>query len=277
LLIKEVRVLGNQSPQIEAVIFDWAGTTVDYGCFAPLDVFKEIFRKRGIDVLDEEARAPMGLLKWDHIHEMCSMERIAQLWKVKFGRLPEKKDIDDLYADFEPLLFSILPNYCTPIPGAIELVERLRRQGIKIGSTTGYTAEMMAVVAPEAKKKGYAPDSMVTPNDVPAGRPLPWMCYQNAMNLGVYPMKHIIKVGDTTSDIKEGVNAGVWSVGILLGSSELGLKEAEVNAMDPDTLEEKLEAVRKRYFEAGAHYIINSIGELDKLIPKINLRLANGD
>lgn len=269
--------MGIQSPQIEAIIFDWAGTTVDYGCFAPLDVFIEIFRKRGIEVLDEEARAPMGLLKWDHIQAMCSMDRIAGLWKAKFGRIPEKKDIDDLYADFEPMLFSILPNYCTPIPGAVELVERLRRKGIKIGSTTGYTSEMMAIVAPEAKKRGYAPDSMVTPNDVPAGRPLPWMCYQNAMNLGVYPMKHFIKVGDTISDIKEGVNAGVWTVGVLKGSSELGLKEAEVNALDPDALAEKLEIVEKRFKAAGAHYVINSIGELDQLIPKINLRLANGE
>ncbi|WP_286228732.1 phosphonoacetaldehyde hydrolase [Neobacillus mesonae] len=269
--------MGNQTPQIEAVIFDWAGTTVDYGCFAPLDVFIEIFRKRGIEVLDEEARAPMGLLKWDHINVMCQMDRIAQVWKEKFGRLPEKKDVDDLYADFEPMLFSILRNYCTPIPGAIELVERLRKQGIKIGSTTGYTAEMMAVVAPEAKKMGYAPDFMITPSDVPAGRPYPWMCYQNAMNLGVYPMKHIIKVGDTISDIKEGVNAGAWSVGILKGGSELGLKEHEVNALDPDTLAEKLETVTKRFKDAGAHYVIDSIGELDKLIPKINQRLANGD
>ncbi|MCL1695078.1 MULTISPECIES: phosphonoacetaldehyde hydrolase [unclassified Lysinibacillus] len=269
--------MGNQTPQIEAVIFDWAGTTVDYGCFAPLDVFLEIFRKRGIEVLDEEARAPMGLLKWDHINTMCQMDRIAQLWKEKFGRLPEKKDVDDLYADFEPMLFSILRNYCTPIPGAIELVERLRRQGIKIGSTTGYTAEMMDVVAPEAKKQGYAPDFMITPSDVPAGRPYPWMCYQNAMNLGVYPMKHIIKVGDTISDIKEGVNAGAWSVGILKGGSELGLKEHEVNALDPDTLAKMLEVVTKRFKDAGAHYVINSIGELDQLIPKINQRLANGD
>ncbi|MGG4265487.1 phosphonoacetaldehyde hydrolase [Peribacillus simplex] len=269
--------MNNHSPQIEAVIFDWAGTTVDYGCFAPLEVFKEVFRKRGIEVLDEEARAPMGLLKWNHIRQMCDMDRIAELWKSKYGNLPEDKDVDALYADFEPMLFSILPNYCNPIPGAIELVERLRRKGIKIGSTTGYTAEMMEVVAAGAKKRGYAPDSLVTPDDVPAGRPLPWMVYQNAMNLGVYPMKHFIKVGDTVSDIKEGVNSGSWSVGILRGSSELGLKEEEVNALDPETLAEKLEVVAERFKRAGAHYVIDSIGDLDQLIPKINLRLANGD
>ncbi|MGO0061586.1 phosphonoacetaldehyde hydrolase [Brevibacillus fluminis] len=262
---------------IKAVIFDWAGTTVDYGCFAPLDVFIEVFRKRGIEVLHEEARAPMGLLKWDHIDTMLKMERIANLWKEKYGRAPTEKDVDMLYADFEPMLFSILKNYCTPIPGVLELVERLRRDGIKIGSTTGYTKEMMAVVAPEAKKRGYAPDSLVTPTEMPQGRPYPWMCYQNAINLGVYPMKHVIKVGDTLSDIKEGVSAGAWSVGILKGSSELGMSEQEVAACDPDELADRMEAVAKKFKAAGADYIIDTIGDLDKVIPKINLRLAQGE
>ncbi|WP_338021121.1 phosphonoacetaldehyde hydrolase [Bacillus piscicola] len=262
---------------MEAVIFDWAGTTVDYGCFAPLDVFIEVFKKRGIDVLHEEAREPMGMLKWDHINEMCKMERIAGLWKDKFGKPPEKKDVDDLYADFEPMLFEILPNYCTPIPGALDLVSRLRRQGLKIGSTTGYTDEMMKVVTKGAKQQGYEPDFLATAQDVPAGRPYPWMMYLNAMKLGVYPMKHCIKAGDTISDIKEGVNAGAWSVGVIKGGSELGLTEEQVRAMDEDELNERMETVAKRFKEAGAHYVIDSIGELDKLIPKINMRLANGD
>ncbi|EMT53330.1 phosphonoacetaldehyde hydrolase [Brevibacillus borstelensis] len=259
---------------IQAVIFDWAGTTVDYGCFAPLDVFLEVFKKKGIEVTHEEAREPMGMLKWDHINTMCQMERIAGLWKEKYGRYPEKKDVDMLYADFEPMLFSILRNYTTPIPGVLELVDRLRRAGIKIGSTTGYTAEMMAIVAPEAKKRGYAPDSLVTPTEMPAGRPYPWMCYQNAINLGVFPMKHVIKVGDTTSDIREAVNAGAWAVGVIKGSSELGMTEREVLECDPDLLADRMEAVAKRFKEAGADYVIDSIGELDTLIPKINLRLA---
>ncbi|KKX53772.1 phosphonoacetaldehyde hydrolase [Brevibacillus borstelensis] len=259
---------------IQAVIFDWAGTTVDYGCFAPLDVFLEVFKKKGIEVTHEEAREPMGMLKWDHINTMCQMERIAGLWKEMYGRYPEKKDVDMLYADFEPMLFSILRNYTTPIPGVLELVDRLRQAGIKIGSTTGYTAEMMAIVAPEAKKRGYAPDSLVTPTEMPAGRPYPWMCYQNAINLGVFPMKHVIKVGDTISDIREAVNAGAWAVGVIKGSSELGMTEREVLECDPDLLADRMEAVAKRFKEAGADYVIDSIGELDTLIPKINLRLA---
>lgn len=265
--------MNKNGSHIEAVIFDWAGTTIDYGCFAPLDVFIKVFQKRGIEVTSEEAREPMGLLKWQHIREMCNNERIANLWKDTFGHLPTNQDVDDLYADFEPMLFSILPQYCDPIPGAIELIESLKSTGIKIGSTTGYTAEMMAIVAPNAEKHGYIPDSIVTADDVPAGRPFPWMCYKNAMNLGIYPMKHIIKVGDTISDIEEGVNAGCWTVGVLKGSSILGLKESEVQALPSDVLTHKMNEVAEKFIEAGAHYVVDSIGEVDQLIPIINKRL----
>ena len=265
--------MNKNKPQIEAVIFDWAGTTIDYGCFAPLDVFIKVFRKRGIEVSLEEAREPMGLQKWQHIREMCNNERIANLWKESFGHFPTNQDVDDLYADFEPMLFSILPKYCDPIPGAVELIKRLKSDGIKIGSTTGYTADMMAVVAPKAKEHGYIPDSIVTSESVPTGRPFPWMCYKNAMNLGVYPMNHIIKVGDTISDIQEGINAGCWTVGVLKGSSSLGLKESQVQTLSPDVLAEKMNEIAEKFIEAGAHYVVDNIGEVDKLIPEINKQL----
>ena len=56
--------------KIEAVIFDWAGTTVDYGCFAPVEVFLEVYKNRGVNITLEEAREPMGMLKIDHIRAL---------------------------------------------------------------------------------------------------------------------------------------------------------------------------------------------------------------
>ena len=46
--------------QFECVIFDWAGTTVDYGCFAPVQAFVEVFKHYGIEPTMEEVREPMG-------------------------------------------------------------------------------------------------------------------------------------------------------------------------------------------------------------------------
>jgi len=66
---------------IRAVIFDWAGTTVDYGCFAPVQAFQEAFAHHGVPVTLEETRKPMGMLKRDHIRTMLRMERIARAWE----------------------------------------------------------------------------------------------------------------------------------------------------------------------------------------------------
>ncbi len=262
---------------IKAVFMDWAGTMVDYGCFSPLDVFLEVFDKKGIEVTQEEARKPMGFLKWDHIKTMCEMDRIANAWKEKYGKFPEKKDVDELYSHFEPALLSILPRYNTLIPGAAETAEWLQSRGIKIGSTTGFTRKMMDIVIPSANKQGYNPDSVVTSDEVPAGRPKPWMIYHNAINLGVYPLSHTVKVGDTLSDINEGKNAGAWVVGVIKGSSELGMTENEVNQCDPDVLADKMEAVKKRFKDAGADYVIESIGNLKEVIPKIDLRISQSE
>lgn len=262
---------------IKAVMLDWAGTMVDYGCFAPLNVFIEVFAKAGIEVTAEEARKPMGLLKRDHIAEMCRMERIRNLWQEKHGQAPGEQDIDRLYADFEPLLFSILNQYAEPIPGALELAGRLRSRGIRIGSTTGYTRAMMDIVAPKAAEYGYEPDCLVTPNEVAGGRPYPWMIYRNAEAMNVYPMYEVIKAGDTVSDMQEGVNAGCWTVGVILGSSELGMSELEVNACEPQELERRKAVVARRLIDAGAHYVIEHIGELDRIMDEINERLTRGE
>ncbi|MGO1043010.1 2-aminoethylphosphonate--pyruvate transaminase [Clostridioides difficile] len=263
--------------KIKAVVFDWAGTTVDYGCFAPLNVFIEIFKRRGIDVTMEEARKPMGKLKIDHIREMCEMDRIKNIWADNFGGFPTEEDVNKLYAEFEPMLFETLEEYTTPIPHVVETIEKLRQNGLKIGSTTGYTREMMNIVEPNAAKKGYSPDFLVTPSEVSQGRPYPWMCYKNAEALGVSPMSAMVKVGDTLSDVKEGVNAGMWSVAVIKGSSELGLTQEEVENMDKEELKIKMEAVSKKFKEAGAHFVIETMAELEDVLVRIENETIKSD
>ncbi|MEK3806172.1 phosphonoacetaldehyde hydrolase [Bacillus sp. FSL H8-0547] len=254
---------------IQGLILDWAGTTVDYGCFAPLQVFIEVFKNRDIAITAEEARRPMGLLKIDHIRALCDMPRINREWISIHGHEPSEQDIQEMYAEFEKTLFEILTNFTTPLPGVVQTVQKLREKGLKIGSTTGYTKEMMKIVAPYAKEKGYQPDFLFTPDDVNAGRPYPWMAYMNAMELGIYPMNRLLKAGDTVSDIKEGINAGMITVGIILGSNELGLTEEEVQAMDRTELNRKMETVKKRFLEAGAHYVINEFSDLIPLLEEL--------
>ncbi|GHH99655.1 phosphonoacetaldehyde hydrolase [Neobacillus kokaensis] len=255
--------------KIEGIIFDWAGTTIDYGCFAPLNVFLEVFKKRGVDITLEEAREPMGMLKIEHIRTLTEMPRVRNEWITKTGKAPTEQDVIEMNDDFERTLIKILPDFTTPIPGVIETIQALRDRGLKIGSTTGYTKEMIEIVYPRAKEKGYSPDFYIASDEVKSGRPYPWMCYQNAMELEVYPMNRLVKVGDTKIDMEEGRNAGMWAIGIVLGSSTLGLSEEEVRGLDPAMLEEKMKTVRKKLFDAGAHYVIDSIRELVSVVEEI--------
>lgn len=263
--------------KIEGVIFDWAGTTVDFGCFAPVHVFIAIFEDAGIEVTMEEARRPMGMLKIDHIRTMLEMPRIYSLWEEKYNRPFTEEDVERLYAEFEPALMVSLENYTDPIPGVVETVELLKKEGLKVGSTTGYTHSMMNVVVPNAKEKGYAPDVYVTADDTDSvGRPYPYMIYRNMERLALRTAWRLVKVGDTVSDIKEGVNAGLWSVGVVVGSSEMGLNMEDYNGLTQRDKEKEIARTVKKFMDSGADFTIETIDELPRLLETINELIAKG-
>lgn len=260
-------------PQLKAVIFDWAGTTVDYGCFAPVHAFADAFAQFGITPTMEEIREPMGMLKWDHIKTMLAMPRICSAWKEKYHREPQDTDVDEIYHIFEHQLMHSLEKFAQPKEDVPETIKALRQAGIAIGSTTGYTSEMMKQVAPAAEEYGYKPDCIVTPDVTGAGRPTPFMMYECMRRLNVYPPCAVVKAGDTITDIREGKNGGAWSIGILTGSNLLGLTKEEYETMGQEELAQRKEEAKKRYMEAGADLVIDSIRDLPQAIREINRRM----
>ncbi|MDW0114308.1 phosphonoacetaldehyde hydrolase [Sporosarcina saromensis] len=263
--------------KIEGIIFDWAGTTVDFGCFAPVNVFIDIFKHAGIEVTMEEAREPMGMLKIDHIRAMLAMPRVSSLWEEKYGRAFTEQDVKNLYAEFEPALMSSLSAYTDPIPGVIETVQALRNEGLKIGSTTGYTRTMMDVVIPNAAEKGYAPDFVVTPDETESyGRPYPYMIYRNMEQLKLSASWKVVKVGDTASDMKEAVQAGVWAVGVIVGSSEMGLSFEAYHALTESEKEAIISKTAHAFMQNGADFTIQTINDLPQVIEQINRLLSEG-
>ncbi|MEG0379682.1 MAG: phosphonoacetaldehyde hydrolase, partial [Eubacterium sp.] len=247
------------------------GTTVDYGCFAPVQAFVEVFKEFGINPTMDETRKPMGMLKRDHIKTMMDMPRINQLFKEKYDRDYTESDIDAMYRSFESKLMGILDQFADPKPFTLDVVAELRTMGIKIGSTTGYTDKMMAVVTRVAKEKGYEPDCWFSPDAVQNyGRPYPFMIYKNMEALGVHSVQNVIKIGDTVSDILEGKNAGILSIGVVEGSSELALTQAEFNALTADQKAAAINKVTRTYKEAGADYVILNLNEVIPLIKTIN-------
>jgi len=252
------------------IILDWAGTTIDFGSFAPVEAFMTAFESFGVYPTAEETRAPMGLAKRTHVAMMLSGERLSAEWVKNHGKPHTDADIDAVYEKFEPALFGVLKNYANPLPGVLETVATLRGMGIKIGSTTGYTRQMMEIVSPLAKENGYAPDCLVCPEDVAGkGRPYPYMIWRNLETLGCSNINAVVKIGDTEADIQEGKAAGCISVGVVAGSSVLGLSENEFNALHAECKEKLFVAARQKYFSYGADFVIDSITELPKLIVAI--------
>jgi len=263
--------------RLQAVVFDWAGTTVDYGSLAPIRVLQKIFADRGVEITEEEARRDMGVLKSDHIRTLLSLPRIADEWERCYRQTPGEDEAGKLFADFISQQMPCLAQYSKVILGVTEAVQRLRERGLKIGSTTGYTRPLLDLLLFHAASQGYVPDCALCPDDVGAGRPLPWMMYENAVRMKVYPLEAIVKIGDTISDVEEGLNAGTWAVAVAQTGNMIGLTEEQWHALPQSEHAVRLQDARNKLLDAGAHYVIDTLAGLEGVIDQIEARLQAGE
>lgn len=261
---------------IIGIILDWAGTSIDFGSQAPVVSFIEAFQNFGILISADEVREFMGLEKKEHTMRLLNTSRIKEVWKEKYSNYPEAEDVESVYENLQLVMSQVLEEYCDPIPGCLELVEKMKYQDVKIGSTTGYVKSMMKNIVPIAAEKGFKPDSVVCPDDVIAGRPFPWMCYQNSINLKIYPFNKMVKIGDTPADIQEGLNAGMWTVGLTLSGNEVGLSQTQLNAMDEMEVKEKRNSAERNLLNYGAHYVTDGLWSVLPILEEINEKIKSG-
>ena len=263
--------------RLKGLVLDWAGTTVDFGSLAPARTIEQLFTRWQIALGENEIRKHMGLPKKEHIRNILAMPRVSAEWEERYGQAPVNADVDEIYAEFIPLQVSCLMEYSAVIPGVPQAVERFRERGLKIGSTTSYTRAMLDMLVDSSAKEGYKPDCSLTPEEVGAGRPYPFMMYECAVRLQVYPLAAIAKVGDTPADVQEGLNAGSWSIGVAGTGNMIGLSRSEFEALDAAEKESRLEAARAELAAAGAHYVIDTLDELDVVLYDIDLRLHSAE
>jgi phosphonoacetaldehyde hydrolase len=262
---------------LKAAVLDWAGTTVDYGCMAPVATFMQAFEETGVPITVAEARAPMGMPKWHHIQAITRDEAVAARWEAVHGDRPDDSDVDTLYKRFLPLQVQTVEQHSDLIPGVLETIADLRGRGMAIASTTGYPREVMDVVLRVAKEQGYEPDVTVCAGDTPAGRPGPFMALQALIKLSISPVESVVKIGDTVVDIEEGLNGGMWSVGVAVTGNEVGLSAAEYAAL-PTGEQRRLAAVATdKLAAAGAHYVVDSLADVLPILDLIEARLAAGE
>jgi phosphonoacetaldehyde hydrolase len=171
------------------------------------------------------------------------------VWRQHSGGPPTESEVEELYRDFQPIQLARLGQDSDLIPGVAEAVGRMRRRGLKIGSTTGYTRPMLEILLKKAATQGYEPDCSLVPDDVGGGRPLPWMCYDIALRLKVFPLESFVKVGDTVADTEEGLNAGMWTVGVVRTGNMIGLTQVQFAALPRAEQEIRLQAGRNVYWK----------------------------
>lgn len=145
--------------RVRGVVFDLAGTVVDYGSIAPVVAFVKLFASARINISVETARRPMGSNKRDHIAAIA--REMAGEWTAKYGAAASEANIDELYRAFTPLQLAAVKERAKPIPGAVATFETLRRRwGCRIGGCTGYHAPIVEALVPAMAANGLRFDAV---------------------------------------------------------------------------------------------------------------------
>lgn len=269
---------GGQVEPLQAVIFDWAGTLVDFGSLAPTQIFVEAFASFGIHITLTQARGPMGLSKWQHIHQLLQDASIRQQWQSTFARDPQDSDVDAIYARFMPLQIAKVGEFSAPVAGAGEVLQWLRDQGLKVGSCSGYPRQVLDELLPQAAACGIAPDHIVAGDELAAGgRPGPYMALANVLALGISDVRACVKVDDTCPGIDEGRNAGMWCVGLSLSGNEVGYSLQEYAQAPSQEVQQRMAAAEQKLRDSGAHYVVPSIAALPEVLLDIARRMRAGE
>lgn len=259
---------------LQAVIFDWAGTLVDHGCFAGTRAFVALFAEYGVLLTEAEARGPMGTHKRAHIRQLLQLPRVAEAWRAAHGAAWTDADVDRLYDAFTAVQVDLLPAHAAPIPGAVEALDALRARGVRVGSTTGYNREMLDVVRAAAAEHGLEVAVAIPSSEVPEGRPAPFLLWTALTQLGVWPAHRAVKVGDNPVDIAAGRHAGCWTVGYARTGNLVGLSAEDASK---PAAAARIERARATLSEAGAHAVVDGPWALHEALEDIEARMRAGE
>ena len=265
--------------EVKALVLDWSGTLADAYVIAPAVVFVEVFKNQGVEISMLEARGPMGLRKDLHIKKLTEDPTIAERWKGIKGKFPDQSDVDAMFADFVPAQLDCLRKYTTLLPGVKDVCQRLQAKGIKLGASTGFIRSMVDVLLEDSIKQGLNLDATVAGDEVANGaRPSPHMVYKNLDLMGIDQIQSVVKIDDTASGVGEAINAGCWGVGLVRYSNYMNINtQEEADAMSEGEFARRMAITRDILLKTGAHYVIDSLADIEPVIDDINARLARGE
>ncbi len=259
---------------VKAVVFDWAGTMVDFGCMAPVEALIEVFADEGVTISDAEARRDMGKAKHDHLTAIMANPAVAARWQTQKGKPTTDADIERIYQRLVPAMTAAAAKASVLIPGAAKTAAALAALGVRIGSGTGYTREMMAEILSMAANQGYVPEVVVCAGETPSGRPAPLMTWKALIALDAWPARACIKVDNSAVGIEEGRLAGCWTVGLSASGNGVGMTRESFLALSPEDRRVKLAAAEAILRDAGADFVIEDVSQLMPVVEEIARRIA---
>ena len=258
---------------IKAVIFDWAGTVMDFGCMAPVEAMRDAFAAHGVAVTEAEIRDHMGMAKRDHVGAITEKPEVRARWAAVHGGLPTMADADKIHDALEPLIAAAALRCATLIPGAAEMAALLAGRGVRIGSGTGYSRATMTGVLPLAAAQGYSPEIVVCAGETPSGRPAPFMTWKALMAMNIWPARACVKVDDATVGIEEGRLAGCWTIGLAASGNGVGLSLEAYRALPESERAARVAASASQLKAAGADYVIDTVADIGPALEQIAGRL----
>jgi len=263
--------------RLTGLLFDWTGTIIDFGSRAPAKAFMRAFEESSIQITQAEARAPMGLSKWEHIESILRLPRITKSWNQIYAREWTNIDIAMIYERFLPLQAETAAAYSGVVSGAITAFQNARARNLKIGVVSDYPEKVTNLIAARARGQGLEADAYASAGDTPMGQPLPFLLYKIALELELGAIWKCVAIGDTPIGIEAARKAGAWTVGVAISGNAAGLSPEEwlaTGEIDRGRLRKSASASLNA---AGAHFVIDSITGLSAVLTRLESRLARGE
>jgi phosphonatase-like hydrolase len=189
------------------VIFDLAGTTVrDDGQVAT--AFVAALGDYGITIEPPQLAAVRGASKAEAVRRLVPPgPEQARTASAVYERFRER-----LAAEYSA-------RGVRSVADAGSIFQELRSCGIRVALTTGFDREITDLLLASLGWKDHAVDAVVCGDDVPQGRPAPFLIFRAMETTGVSAVRDVANVGDTALDLQAADNAGVrWNIGVLSGA-----------------------------------------------------------
>jgi HAD superfamily hydrolase (TIGR01509 family) len=196
-----MRTMISSLSQVEAVLFDLDGTLVDTNIDFPL-MKRELCAlasKEGLPAA-ELARLDILAMVDEGAMQLQFLGKLEQAKRFRSSALAKLEEIELRHAAT-----------ASEVPGARELVARLKAKGIKVGIVTRNCRSASELAL---RLVGIEPDVLVCREDCSACKPHPDQLHVALTKLGANP-SYSVMIGDHIVDVQSGNAAGLMTIGLL--------------------------------------------------------------